>query len=760
MKKILILFFLISFGLTSFAQMPMNGDYTDWEWEDQTQSNWKRKDNIHGWIDINPPFKAETERLGDMAKIYESQDYTKSKGWELAWAQFDGIYPYYILYNQHKGILRAFFYLDNDVPFTHVLATLSFSDVNNPGILAFGNEYADATDKYLNGSNTGADDMISVIIPDVGLRNWCAADFPMFLDNNILNSRYNSKKWQFKFYGCDNYAIELAGTIDPTPPPDSDKQQTISAKKSSVGSGKFDASYAKYLKQMNSVNDLAGKMKKSAAGIDPTSKQFLQNYKETIDGMGNVFETISAVAGISSGFGAVLGFVKILTGTFDEEKSTKPAAVIQYISLKGSMDIKRTLGGNTLKIPGVNGAFTPAVSWNPYNCPVGYFNMSKTPTIKKTKGYNKYGCYDAATSHDDTWLYYNNGISYMYNPLLIKSNHPRTGGYAGKIVKYKFDDNIELVYNNLPGLDLVDVHFAIVGKSKKDENGYLYYDVEEKVLAYHTFIDRYYTEYNVALENPVHYQLNEGYLIIHKFDKENNDVYFGTPYLPMNKLKGVVLEVPEHTDIKLRVVAKFTSDKYDSPIVFQANYNMNVQEVDPSNSEVYFFREQSTFPYSDYYLGEGNITLSTTTGSQYSANTIVMKPGFVGEDGFTAIAINIHPTRGNTVITPVNFNCNSTLKSASIANDVDNYFTNDSHLKNNLSIYPNPSQGIFTVENSKSSVDIESIEIYNSSGMKIYSNFDINSNVYQINLNNQSKGLFLLKVKNSNETVTKRIIIN
>jgi hypothetical protein len=208
--KIILPYLLLLFTIPVVGQMPTNGDYSNWNWENQSQSNWKRKDgNI--WVEINPPFKPETERIGKIVDVYESGDYTKAKGWQLLWAQFDGIYPYYILYNPHKGLVRAFFFLEEQ-PFEHVLATLSYHDINSPGILTYGNEYQYATDKYLNSTVTD-DDMISVIIPSVFPDSWCSADFPIFFDQNIQNSKYNSKKWVFKFYGCENYQIHLKGQM-------------------------------------------------------------------------------------------------------------------------------------------------------------------------------------------------------------------------------------------------------------------------------------------------------------------------------------------------------------------------------------------------------------------------------------------------------------------------------------------------------------------------------------------------------------------
>ena len=74
---------------------------------------------------------------------------------------------------------------------------------------------------------------------------------------------------------------------------------------------------------------------------------------------------------------------------------------------------------------------------------------------------------------------------------------------------------------------------------------------------------------------------------------------------------------------------------------------------------------------------------------------------------------------------------------------------------NTIFIYPNPSQGTFSVNNSNK---MYSIEIYSIIGQKIYS--EENSNKSEITLPNSVKGTYLVRVTIDSNSVIKKLIIN
>ena len=82
-------------------------------------------------------------------------------------------------------------------------------------------------------------------------------------------------------------------------------------------------------------------------------------------------------------------------------------------------------------------------------------------------------------------------------------------------------------------------------------------------------------------------------------------------------------------------------------------------------------------------------------------------------------------------------------------NDIN--FNND-----NIKIYPNPTNGIFTIQGD----NIQSIEILNIKGQVVNSSDDFkSSDEFQFNLSEQQKGIYFVKIKSDNFISVKKIII-
>ena len=633
-------------GITN-SQMPTDGDYSCWNWEDQSQANW-RKQTSTGWVDIiSPPFSPSADNVNLMLDIDRKGDYTSALGWELVWANFQTEHPYFILYNRHRSIVRLFFYLDGTESYSHIMATLSFvADTENPAVLSSGKGLPTAA--YTGSdSSTGKDDMISVVIP-LARKHWGAAEFPVLYDNNIQN--YQNKLWIFTVYGVNESQINLTGVAGSNSAILNLKteQYTMISPKNAVSGSTFSADYAKFHKQIKDIDDLLQVWKKSTDGIKTTSPQFLQDYKAAVTGI-NSFASV--VTGTSAGFSAVLGFFNLISGIFG--KSAPPTATIQYINLSGTITNIVPLFPRALTVPGTSGSYYPPdVTWNPFNCPMGLINLKDSVTIKRTTAYRRYGNNDknviVEKDHNtfgrliltpDMYLHFHKLPTSGSTWTVSDDKEWRVGrvhsggfgtssssGYRGGFVQYKFDDDITLVTQTIEGLTLQDIQVAIV--CKPNGTGVYKYNIYDKYLIYHEFYYDVYEHYSlpsnktrIPLDNPVYKALTDGRLVVHKFDEGDKDndgddeVYFGTPFMERSQLKGTVLEVPAETEVKLAVYARFSSDKYpDEPVIFKAMYDFNpiteqaklagCTKTAPAwacdVTTVYFTQEIGNFGFSDY----------------------------------------------------------------------------------------------------------------------------------------------------------------
>ncbi|MBL4604247.1 MAG: T9SS type A sorting domain-containing protein [Flavobacteriaceae bacterium] len=82
---------------------------------------------------------------------------------------------------------------------------------------------------------------------------------------------------------------------------------------------------------------------------------------------------------------------------------------------------------------------------------------------------------------------------------------------------------------------------------------------------------------------------------------------------------------------------------------------------------------------------------------------------------------------------------------------------NNNEFSNIVSVYPNPSNGIFNIQwpnNEKTT-----ISVYNYLGQKISEHKNITSGSYSLDLSNQSKGLYLLKINSNGKLASKKIIL-
>jgi hypothetical protein len=73
--------------------------------------------------------------------------------------------------------------------------------------------------------------------------------------------------------------------------------------------------------------------------------------------------------------------------------------------------------------------------------------------------------------------------------------------------------------------------------------------------------------------------------------------------------------------------------------------------------------------------------------------------------------------------------------------------------QNNITVYPNPSKGIFTLSITNYELGITNVEVYNMLGEKVYSQPTVQSSSFIVDLNNQPSGVYLYRVISESGTL-------
>lgn len=717
---------MLFFGHYVHAQMPTNGDYSNWEWEDQSQPNWRHA--IGGiWQDLNPPFALGTPKVGHMVDVFQKNDYTKAKGWRLITAFFgnDANYPYFILYNKFRGVVRVFFYVGDNVPFSHAVATCSFHQ-NTPKTanLSLGGRTQIAADIYYHNPTIGDDIILEVIPSGAAVDHWASADFNMLLDPWIQEPEYDGANIVFKLYGVDNYAIQAQINGSWSTDPDQLKQHTIVSGKDDVEStiaDKLNAANGHLIKKMESGVKIQTRLNDLFENVDTTKTpkfvdDLVGDYKDISESFTGFLKNIKKVSGAIAAVANVFEFFIGKSPSSDEV--TMPEVTYASLALTGTMEIKKTLAATTLKLPGVTAQGVQTLPY--YDCPLGLINLKKTPTVKRTHPYARIPCPGVAGT--------------VYPSTVLE-------GYSGKYVKYVLDEDIEVVLQDIPGVKLLDVKYAFILKAPSD------FPIEESIIATHQFAFYNGQTFQKSLVNPVYEQIEDGIFALHKYTSDEK--LFGTPYLNGGCFQGVRFEVPEHTEVRLGVIALIDDGVSDEPILFSAKYAVLVSEVvtpiNASRCGSYRYLDQETWPYSDYYdlsLAGGVVLNQQNTTGVYESNYILLNPGFSGVPNFVANPKPPQKCLGEAAsLTKVDLGCSEYAKIA-----FNEPQTSHRPSLKELQVYPNPAIRYFTLSASSVDESLGNYQLFNSLGVLIKEGL-VDGHDVSIDISGFDPGVYFVKAE-------------
>jgi hypothetical protein len=376
-----------------------------WDWESNDCEMWRANIGTGVLVNMKSPFiDAPTSAL-DL--IYQSDDYKRSKGWELLRRDFgcshDVAYPYFVLYNKYTGLVRVFIYKPVERPeYSSVLIQVEPTKASWPATTSLGDALVTAPDKF---TSTGASDNFGKTLVSVseitGSGQWTLAEFIAGFDPNIQNGVYAGTGLKITLFGITNSNVvakirgrSVTGTesaiynysyVPKTPAPDNiPAGQTVDF----LTTGEKFTKYGKAISDgRDQIHTAADKIWNSLAQVSEWDKTVKGRIKKAaVDawditrddmGFGKVLGHIGDVIGAAGGALKILGGV---IGLFSGGNGT-PAAAPLYTSydleLNGTINTRYTSQSFIIRTPGTIAVGTSNAPY--YQCPLGIFNLRNTP---------------------------------------------------------------------------------------------------------------------------------------------------------------------------------------------------------------------------------------------------------------------------------------------------------------------------------------------------------------------------------------------
>ncbi len=155
-----------------------------------------------------------------------------------------------------------------------------------------------------------------------------------------------------------------------------------------------------------------------------------------------------------------------------------------------------------------------------------------------------------------------------------------------------------------------------------------------------------------------------------------------------------------------------------------------------------------------------NITIESDENKEYRAyNEIVLNPGFETEDGATFSAEIVPcPTNNCEIYQPIETR-SVNLKSYHEKINKDN--TTKSLVKDikkeNIQIYPNPNNGVFTLDIQSNNLSESQIILISNTGKQILANNQLSKTMH-MDISSYAKGIYFIKLITPEHVITKKII--
>jgi hypothetical protein len=632
----------------------------------------------------------------------DNPDMYPCDGWVLVYRDFGKInegtaLPRFLLYNKYKGLFRLFFFNVFDESHSYMMVRLSFFEVTKTTAnLAFNSNDNAFIDVYDKEKS-------EIALTKSANGQWSYADFNIFGydPNPMANSRF-----YFDFQGVNEGDLQVEGTM------------TSAIDNNTTGFEGFnkaikigDNAYSFATKYFKDAEDFKTNIKKKAT--DNPNKW----YTSLLTDIGN-----SAIQDAAPIIGAAAGIIQAFIGN---DKSSQ--SQLKYdIKLNGTLSFNYQQPTFFIYVPGA--PRTNANSGIPlYDKPLGVFNLTTRPII--------------TTASEKTTHYY-----WETDPQ--GRNIQKVEWWAQ--LRGKLKNDITYLINDKVDLKVSEISF-----------GYVYPESEANLYTEAIFNDKIHSFSQHAIQPASTFNTSTPQNKINEFYNKLSTIRIVVkmkvePLCPVQNFSPVWVVNTYKVNLESTTNSLYNEPQND--IDFIGNLNINeIKNYYASNSIIAGGNEQ-------FIVGAiGNVTFSTR-------NSITLKPGFETTPGALFDASIVGNQYFSNYISSTKFiecvpnpACFSQPSSISRNTDIESKQTilDDNGTNNSsFSIYPNPNNGSFKLfVNDNLDVSPYSVEIFDYVGRIIYKEANCTQVEKEINIDNNLKGLFLVRVIKNKKVFSRKIII-
>ena len=624
-------------------------EYTGWDWGSSNPDDWKAyltSMPTGNSINMSSPF-INTLSSG-INEIVISEDYTRENGWVLLMKEFgcpdepkEGDYPYFILYNKFRAIVRVFQYNNYGIQQEQALVTMAWQSNSLQTSLLTHNDDSKPNEAYFP-QLSGTGDKALNIVNEYQTNAWFVTEFIVAFDHYTDINKYY--ELLIETFSVVDQKVKLSGDFE---------FSTVAVKGDETTKTPINRPNAyewavkgqKVLKKVPSAEALKKKFKQLEDALLRGADSIYNNYGDTEVGLdfsrdlcetgeairdGKLKKIILSGASIAKKIDPILGTVvkvfDLFIGKPAGDKSSVPQTVkVQptistgNITLTGNIKTQTNASNIILQLPGGRHPATAPNGLPHYDCPLGVFSLEKTPPLEirefDVNWGNPHNCRlkpsPLISANDFHTQYPRAGqlkmpFDQLYDEkLLIESATPINiglGNYAkGRYKSLVIKDDLEIAVNAASGLKVKNIYAAFTGEIKGI--GPSFYEELFRSTKYSPTLFTVYHSVFVSNSMIVYFHHSPLFKQLQRNNYElvelqENSMKFSTKLIPIEYFKNTSFLVPANTEVALKIVAEFEVDNtvgnyVETPVIHAITYDLDESKfISSSTNEPYLFTEQ------------------------------------------------------------------------------------------------------------------------------------------------------------------------